>query len=232
MKARTIVLTLALCFMGIGVCFAQNTLMGTWKLNEAKSKLAPGAPKNNTVIYEPAGDSVKVTIDGTDGAGNPTHSEWTGKFDGKDYPVTGDPNSDSRSIDGRSKHKFGFAAKKGREGYDYRYDYPIRRRQEPDGDLERNRCPRQEVQKYGRVRQAVNYREAGQNGFIATTSDLRPGRDGCRGRDGRTLNTRHRVARSGRPLPAPTERSVPISGTTLVRSRFGFHSTAHACICP
>ena len=26
----------------------------------------------------------------------------------------------------------------------------------------------------------------------------------------------HRVARSGCPLPAPTERSVPISGTTLV----------------
>jgi hypothetical protein len=113
MKARTIVLTLALCFIGIGVCFAQITLIGTWKLNEAKSKLAPGAPKNNTVIYEPAGDSVKVTIDGTDGAGNPTHSEWTGKFDAKDYPVTGDPNSDSGSIDGRSKHKFGFAAKKG-----------------------------------------------------------------------------------------------------------------------
>ena len=113
MKARTIVLTLALCFIGIGVCFAQNSFMGTWKLNEAKSKLAPGTPKNNSVVYEAAGDSVKVTIDGTDGAGNPTHSEWTGKFDGKDYPVTGDPNSDSRSVEARSKHKLGFTVKKG-----------------------------------------------------------------------------------------------------------------------
>jgi len=25
------------------------------------------------------------------------HSEWTGKFDGKDYPVTGDPTDDSRA---------------------------------------------------------------------------------------------------------------------------------------
>ena len=97
MKARTIVLTLLLVVVGAAVCFADDSMMGTWKLNEAKSKLAAGAPKNNTVTYEAAGDSVKVTIDGTDSKGQPTHSEWTGKFDGKDYPVTGDPTSDSRS---------------------------------------------------------------------------------------------------------------------------------------
>jgi len=71
--------------------------MGTWKLNEAKSKFSPGATKNNTVVYEAAGDSVKVTVDGVDGDGNPIHSEWTGKFDGKYSPVTGDPTSDTRS---------------------------------------------------------------------------------------------------------------------------------------
>jgi hypothetical protein len=38
-----------------------------------------------------------VTIDGTDPDGKPMHSEWTGKFDGKDYPVKGDPTSDMRS---------------------------------------------------------------------------------------------------------------------------------------
>jgi hypothetical protein len=112
MKARTIVLTMALCFIGIGVCFAQSQFMGTWKLNEAKSQLAPGAPKNNTVVYEASGDNVKVTIDGTDAAGNPVHSEWTGKLDGKDYPVTGDPTADTRSLDPRTKHKMGFKAKK------------------------------------------------------------------------------------------------------------------------
>ena len=40
---------------------------------------------------------MKVTVDGTDRDGKPTHNEWTGKFDGKDYPVTGDPTSDARS---------------------------------------------------------------------------------------------------------------------------------------
>ena len=71
--------------------------MGTWKLNEAKSKFAPGVPKNHTVVYETAGDNVKVTVDDTDKDGKSTHNEWTGKFDGKDYPVTGDPTSDMRS---------------------------------------------------------------------------------------------------------------------------------------
>jgi hypothetical protein len=97
MKTRTIVLTLPLCFLAAAVCFASNAQMGTWKLNEAKSKLAPGVPKNHTVVYEAAGDNVKVTVDGTDADGKATHNEWTGKFDGKDYPVTGDPASDARS---------------------------------------------------------------------------------------------------------------------------------------
>ena len=98
MKTKTIVLTLALCFVAGVTCFASDVQVGTWKLNEAKSKIGPGAPKNTTVVYEAAGDSVKVIVDGTDGAGKPAHNEWTGKFDGKDYPVTGDPSSDARSV--------------------------------------------------------------------------------------------------------------------------------------
>jgi hypothetical protein len=113
MKARAIALSLALCFVGIAVCFAEDAFTGTWKLNEAKSKLGPGAPKNSTVAYEAAGDSVKVTIDGTDKDGKPTHNEWTGKYDGKDYPVTGDPNSDARSLTKIDDRTLGFNVKKG-----------------------------------------------------------------------------------------------------------------------
>ncbi len=97
MKARTIALTMALCVFAGAVCFASDTQIGTWKLNETKSKLAPGASKNSTVIYQAMGDEVKVTVDGTNGSGQPTHNEWTGKFDGKFYPVTGDPNTDERA---------------------------------------------------------------------------------------------------------------------------------------
>jgi hypothetical protein len=97
MKTKTIVLTLAMCFVAAAMAFASNPNMGTWKLNEAKSKIPAGAPKNHTVVYEAAGDSVKVTVDGVNGEGKPTHNEWTGKFDGKDYPLAGDPSADMRS---------------------------------------------------------------------------------------------------------------------------------------
>ena len=113
MNAKAIVLSLLLCFVAVAVSFAQDPNMGTWRLNEAKSKLAPGATKNHTVVYEAVGDNVKVTIDGTGKDGKPTHNEWTGKFDGKDYPVTGDPTSDARSYTKINDRTLGFNIKNG-----------------------------------------------------------------------------------------------------------------------
>lgn len=112
MRARATVLTLALCLLGVAVCVAADAFMGTWKLNEAKSKLSPGVPKNTTVVYEAAGDSVKITVEGTDSDGKATHSEWTGKFDNKDYPVTGDATADVRSYKKVDEHTLTFANKK------------------------------------------------------------------------------------------------------------------------
>jgi hypothetical protein len=97
MKTKTPLLTLALCF-ATATCFAATSpMMGTWKLNPSKSKFSPGSGKNNMVVYSDAGGGkTKVTVDGVDAAGKATHSEWTGKFDGKGYPVTGDAGSDMR----------------------------------------------------------------------------------------------------------------------------------------
>ncbi len=97
MRTRTILLTLAACFLGATAALAADAHVGTWKLNSAKSKFTPGAAKNDTVIVEVAGDNMKVTVDGTESDGRAAHNTWTGKFDGKDYPVTGDPASDMRS---------------------------------------------------------------------------------------------------------------------------------------
>lgn len=115
MKTRAFVLALALFVVGAAVCFAQNMQMGTWKLNEAKSKFSPGAPKNNTVVYEAVGQNVKVTIDGVGSDGQPIHTEWTGKFDSKDYPVVGDPNSNARSYTTIDDLTLGFNVRKGRK---------------------------------------------------------------------------------------------------------------------
>ena len=113
MKARTVLLTLALCFAGAAAGFAQSPQMGTWKLNEAKSHIPAGTVKNSTVVYSAEGDNVKVTTDGTDADGRPSHTEWVGKFDGKDYPVTNDPAIDSRSYKKINDHTLAMENKKG-----------------------------------------------------------------------------------------------------------------------
>ncbi len=96
MNRKTILATLAGLCVGVAVCLAADSNMGAWKLNEAKSKIS-GPARNNSVVYEAAGESVKVTVDGVLADGTAAHNEWTGKFDGKDYAVTGDPNSDMRA---------------------------------------------------------------------------------------------------------------------------------------
>ncbi|HWZ12888.1 MAG TPA: hypothetical protein VNX22_07110 [Acidobacteriaceae bacterium] len=114
MKTRTMLMTLVVLFAAVTVCFAaEDVNMGTWKLNEAKSKIGAGAPKNNTVVYAAAGDSVKITVDGVGGDGKPLHTEWTGKFDGKDYPVTGDPASDMRAYTRVNDHTLRMVVKNG-----------------------------------------------------------------------------------------------------------------------
>src|ERR1700751_1257095 len=113
MRTKTTGLTLAFCFFAVPAAFAADPQMGTWKLNEAKSMVTPGEGKVTMVVYEAAGGNVKVTVDGTDKDGNATHNEWTGKFDGKDYPVTGDPNMDARSYKRVNDRTLEMTAKKG-----------------------------------------------------------------------------------------------------------------------
>ncbi len=111
MRKRSIAMTIGMCFAALTLCFA-SPQMGTWKLNEAKSKFGAGAARNHTVTYEAAGDNVKVTVDGVDAQGKASHNEWTGKFDGKDYPLVGDPAADTRSYKKVSDHKLELTNKK------------------------------------------------------------------------------------------------------------------------
>src|SRR5436305_10564623 len=94
-KTQIAVMALALSFVAAGACFAANPQMGTWKLNEAKSKLAPGMGKNTTVIYAEQKDKIKITVEGVDKDGKPRHGVWIGKFDGKAYPSKGNMTWDA-----------------------------------------------------------------------------------------------------------------------------------------
>ena len=70
---------------GMGLAQSQDPLIGTWKLNVAKSK---GVKSGSTTI-EAAGKGIKFTVDLVPADGAATHWEFTANYDGKDYPVTG-----------------------------------------------------------------------------------------------------------------------------------------------
>jgi hypothetical protein len=73
--------------------------LGTWKLNTAKSKFAPGtAPTNTTVTIEAAGQAIKVTSRTLRMNGKVIETHYTAYYDGMDYPVEGSPDYDTVSL--------------------------------------------------------------------------------------------------------------------------------------
>jgi len=69
---------------------AADPSIGTWKLNAAKSKYTPGpAPKSATITYEETADGIKRTGESVDAEGKTTSFQYTAKYDGKEYPITG-----------------------------------------------------------------------------------------------------------------------------------------------
>jgi Cu/Ag efflux protein CusF len=95
------VATLLLVALAVNISAgAADQHSGTWKMNPAKSTYSPGpAPKSTTVKIDSDADKVKLSADGIDAAGNPTHVEYTAKYDGKDYPITGVPNADTVALE-------------------------------------------------------------------------------------------------------------------------------------
>ena len=99
MKTKSILLALAFSLAIAAFSLAgPDAWIGTWKLNEAKSKFSPGAVKNTKVVYSlQEKDMIQILTEGVDKDGKPTRSVWTGKFDERDYLVSLDPAVDTRS---------------------------------------------------------------------------------------------------------------------------------------
>lgn len=93
--------SVVILFAVVGMAYAApgDVFIGTWKLNEAKSKLPAGALKVSTIAYSTSSGNITCILAGTDGSGQPFRSSWTGKFDGKSYAVT---NSSPGTTDMRS----------------------------------------------------------------------------------------------------------------------------------
>lgn len=77
----------------------KDPFVGTWTLNLAKSKYSPGPPpKSVTVTYEAAESGYKVSVKTEPASGEMQEWSYTTSLDGKDSPVTGNPNADTIAV--------------------------------------------------------------------------------------------------------------------------------------
>ena len=89
----------AILAIGTGAAFAADTAVGTWKLNVAKSTFSPGpAPKSQTRTYAETPQGITLTIKTTAADGKESTATLTFKYDGKPYPVSGNPDFDMVSV--------------------------------------------------------------------------------------------------------------------------------------
>ena len=92
-RTRTILLVVTMLSIPLGLLAADSDpMMGTFKLNVEKSKLPPNYSRSITRQHVPVPGGVKVIQDRVSADGKEGHGEFTLMFDGKEYPITGDPN--------------------------------------------------------------------------------------------------------------------------------------------
>jgi hypothetical protein len=106
-----------LAFAGSSTLRAQsNPLVGTWKLNTAKSKYEPGpTPKSLTRTVEAEGDGVKYSFEGVSTDGKPFAYGFSVQFDGKDNAGSGSmpEGADTISAKRTDSHHYVATLKKG-----------------------------------------------------------------------------------------------------------------------
>ena len=98
MKTNRMIMSAVTLFLTAATAtFAASAHLGTWKLNESKSKLS-GA-RNHTVTYtEARGDKMMLTVEGVDKDGKASKWTWEGKFDGKPHKIKGSPMADQMAV--------------------------------------------------------------------------------------------------------------------------------------
>ncbi len=95
----------------VELLWAADPFVGTWKLNTAKSKNP--ALKSQTFIIEPFDGGLRWTSENVGIDGKPAKGGWAGKYDGKDYPLTGGTDYDAIAATKLNANTFDSVLKKG-----------------------------------------------------------------------------------------------------------------------
>jgi hypothetical protein len=89
----------AILAIGTGAALAADAVVGTWKLNLAKSMFSPGpAPKSQTRTFAESVQGITVTIKTMAANGKESTTTASYKVDGKPYAVSGNTDFDMISL--------------------------------------------------------------------------------------------------------------------------------------
>jgi hypothetical protein len=89
------------CIVGLALSVAHATssddpVLGTWKLNVAKSEFTPGPGWQSQIrVYQATPEGVTVTWTGVDAKGEKMQVSYTYAYDGRDYPMLGSASYDT-----------------------------------------------------------------------------------------------------------------------------------------
>ena len=100
--------------LSCGLPAAESPFSGTWKLNPTNSTISAPSPRGEIIQVKADENSIEVATEVPDlGSGKTTKSSYKATFDGKDYPVTGDPREDSIAFQRIDANTLKATAKKG-----------------------------------------------------------------------------------------------------------------------
>jgi hypothetical protein len=93
--------------------FAADAVDGTWNLNVAKSKFSGTAPKSGTRVYTESADGTTLDQKMVSADGKEMSMRATSAYDGKDQPITGNPDADRGTGKAINAHTSDFTLTKG-----------------------------------------------------------------------------------------------------------------------
>jgi hypothetical protein len=116
---RLLVCTLMAALIGVidvqmAVAADADPVVGTWILNPGKSMFKSGpAITSQTRTYSQSGDEISLDMKTVSADGKEASSHTTYHFDGKSYPITGNPDYDNLIGKRLNSHMAQFTLKKG-----------------------------------------------------------------------------------------------------------------------
>ena len=97
MSCKTLVMATTFC--ALLAAAPPDPILGTWKLNPARSKFNPGpAPRSQTRTYAETPTGIQVTIKSVGRDGRSSTIEFPDRYDGKDYPIKGSEIADALAL--------------------------------------------------------------------------------------------------------------------------------------